>query len=121
MMSENPTCPYCGSVVPADSRQLDYDEKVQLRCRSCGGLFEYLPGFGAFSLPYQGKRQPSTSYDDGSFPGTIYEGDAPYTIERPPQQQSACGTCCTIICCLIGLFILLPMILFSGLFFSIFG
>ncbi len=120
-MSENPTCPYCGSIVPADSRQLDYDEKVQMRCRNCGGLFEYLPGFGAFSLPDQGRRQPSRSYDDGSFPGTIYEGDAPYTIERPPQQQSACGTCCTIICCIIGLMVILPMLLFGGFFFWLFG
>jgi hypothetical protein len=120
-MSENPTCPYCGSIVPADSRQLNSDEKVQMRCRSCGGVFEYLPGFGAFSLPGQESRKSSSS-DDGSFPGTIYEGDAPYTIERPPQQQSACGTCCTLICCLIGLFIILPLLLFSGgLFTWLFG
>jgi hypothetical protein len=119
-MSENPNCPYCGSVVPADSRQLDYDEKVQMRCRNCGGLFEYVPGFGAFSLPDQGSRKPATSYDDGASSSTIYESDAPYTIEQPPQQQSACGNCCAIICCLIGVFFIMTMILFGG-FLSIFS
>jgi hypothetical protein len=119
-MSENPTCPYCGAIVPADSRQLDYDEKVQMRCRNCGGLFEYLPGFGSFSLPDQGsRREPATS--DGSYPRTVYESDAPWTIEPPPQQQSSCGTCCTIICCIVGLLIILPMILIGGWFVWLFG
>jgi len=114
MMSENITCPYCGSTVPAESREQDYDQKVQMRCRNCGGLFEYLPGFGAFSLPEQGPRESSVSHD-GSSPAEIYESEVPWTVEQPKQQSSG-GTCCAIVCCLIGIFMLLPLFMLVGLF-----
>ncbi|MBN2230253.1 MAG: hypothetical protein JW779_11755 [Candidatus Thorarchaeota archaeon] len=124
-MAENPYCPYCGTSVRADNIRMDYDEKVKVRCPNCGGLFEYLPGFGAFSLPgEQPRRQrdqpPSTSFD-GSYPGAVYESDVPWTTERPQQQQSGCGTCCSIACCcFLFLFVIVPLLVVFGFFGSIF-
>jgi hypothetical protein len=77
-MSEVPDCPYCGVAVQTD-RAMDYDNKIKLRCNNCGGLFEFMPGFGAFSLPenerrgsvrHEGSRR-RTSFD-------IYEEEAPW-------------------------------------------
>jgi hypothetical protein len=80
---------------------MDYDNKVKLRCKNCGGIFEFLPGFGSFSLPEHEQR--SSVRHEGSMPRyrhEVYEADAPWGTERPPGQQGSCGVCCTIIFCL---------------------
>lgn len=120
-MSQNPDCPYCGSSVSIDHVRAGYDEKVRVQCRNCGGQFEYMPGFGSFSLPGEGPRTQRRVTSEGSYPGTVYQGDAPWTTETPPRKQSSCGTCCVICCCLIGISTIFPlMLLFSGIFW-IFG
>ncbi len=106
-MSEVPVCPYCGSSVPIDFSRVGYDEKVVVRCRNCGGEFEYMPGFGAFSLPGEGSRMPSQVRTEGSYSGTSYDDDA-WSLDRPAAQQSGCGTCCTICICIIILMTIFP-------------
>jgi hypothetical protein len=108
-MSEMPECPYCGAAVPTD-RVLDYDNKVKLRCKNCGGVFEYLPGFGAFSLPEHEKR--GTTRYEGSVPETYYgfpERETPWGIEQPTEQSGTCGNACFIILCLC---FFLPVLMF---------
>lgn len=124
-MSENPDCPYCGSSVPLDHARVGYDEKVKVRCRNCGGEFEYMPGFGSFSLPGEGphtqRQRPVRT--EGSYPGTVYEGEASWTTETPRPKQSGCGTCCTICCCCLlfpTIFIIIIMGFLGG-FFWLFG
>ncbi len=111
-MTEELECPYCGSIVRTD-RALDYDNKVKLRCGSCGGMFEYLPGFGAFSIPETEQR--SSVRSEGSFPAYYYESDTPWDSEARPAQQGG-GACCGVIFCIC---FILPIIWF--MFAIIFG
>jgi predicted Zn finger-like uncharacterized protein len=122
-MSQNAVCPYCGSSIIVDDTRISYDEKITLRCRNCGGQFEYMPGFGSFSLPGEGPRTQRQVRTEGSYPGTVYEGDAPWTTGPPPPKKSGCGTCCTICCCCLlfpTVFVLMILGFFGGLFW-IFG
>lgn len=111
-MSEVPNCPYCGAAVHTE-RVMDYDSKLKLRCNSCGGFFEFIPGFGAFTLPEQERRGSRGSVrHEGSYPRTsfdIYEAEAPWESEQPPVQGSNCGAACFAICCLCCF---LPVIMF---------
>ncbi|MFW9975344.1 MAG: hypothetical protein ACFFDQ_08775 [Candidatus Thorarchaeota archaeon] len=108
-MSEIPECPYCGASVPTD-RAMDYDNKTRLRCRNCGGFFEYLPGFGAFRLP-EGERMSSIR-TEGSVPETYYgfpQSETPWEIERPPAEGGAAGAACFVILCMCCF---LPILMF---------
>ncbi|MGY5870867.1 MAG: hypothetical protein RTV72_01340 [Candidatus Thorarchaeota archaeon] len=121
-MSQNPNCPYCSASVPIDHVRVGYDEKVKVRCHNCGGQFEYMPGFGSFSLPGEGPRTQRRVATEGSYHGTVYEGEVPWTTESTPPKQSGCGTCCAIICCLIGISVIFPIMwLFSGLLWWLFS
>jgi hypothetical protein len=115
-MSEMLDCPYCGAKVSTD-RMMDYDNKVRLRCKNCGGFFEYLPGFGAFRLPEE-ERDVSTR-TEGSMPEPYYgfpQSETPWGTERPPGGGGAAGTACFVILCLCCI---LPVIMFVLMF--IFG
>jgi predicted Zn finger-like uncharacterized protein len=119
-MSQNADCPYCGSSVPVDDSRVAYDEKISVRCRNCGGLFEYMPGFGSFSVPGEGPRtqRQGPVRNEGSYPSTTYDGEAPWGTEPPPRQQSWCGTCCTICCCCLlfpTIFFLIVLSFFGGI------
>ena len=109
-MSEESDCPYCGAKVHTE-RVMDYDSKIKLRCNNCGGFFEYMPGFGAFTLPDQERRgsvrhegyAPRTSFDR-------YEAAAPWETERPPAQQSSSGSCCGVlfcVCCVLPIILII--------------
>ncbi|MHA1964875.1 MAG: hypothetical protein ACXACG_04165 [Candidatus Thorarchaeota archaeon] len=99
-MSEAPDCPYCGAKVHTE-RVMDYDSKIKLRCNNCGGFFEFLPGFGAFTLPEQERRRSVRRDGSVSWPHyDVYEAEAPWGTERPPAQRGSCGTCIVILCCL---------------------
>lgn len=120
-MSEIPECPYCASSVPVGGRRLSYDEKVKIRCPNCGGQFEYIEGWGTFSLPGEGPRTQSRMTYEGSYPGEIYEGSSPWEPESPTQQQSTCGTCCTVLCCIISISFIFPLFMIFGGFWWLFG
>jgi hypothetical protein len=118
IMSESVDCPYCGQTVRTQ-KEVDYDNKIKLRCSSCGGLFEYMPGFGSFSLPGQDRHESvryegptEYGYDD---PG-VYETEVPWTVERPSQTND-CGKGCIIFCILC---FILPVISWIIFFFSLF-
>ncbi|MFX1485439.1 MAG: hypothetical protein ACFFCP_19875 [Promethearchaeota archaeon] len=109
-MSETVECPYCGSNVRTQ-RVVDYDNKIRLRCSSCGGLFEYMPGFGSFSLPEQERRESvryhgptEYGYDDPS----VYETEVPWTVERPSYEGAASQRGCVV--CFIILCLILPLL-----------
>ncbi|MFX1561087.1 MAG: hypothetical protein ACFFBL_10915 [Promethearchaeota archaeon] len=111
-MSELPDCPYCGAKVHTD-RVLDYDNKIKLRCNNCGGLFEFLPGFGAFSLP-EDERRGSIRHEGFRPHYEVYEADAPWGIESPPAQRSDCGAACFIMlcfCCIVPIFVVVLMLI----------
>jgi hypothetical protein len=55
-MPEAPTCPYCGTSVQTDL-SMHYDKKVDIKCPTCGGVFEVVPGFGPVSKT--GVQQPA--------------------------------------------------------------
>lgn len=120
-MSEVPVCPYCGANVPVDFSRVGYDEKIVIQCRNCGGQFEYMPGFGAFSLPGEGHRTQSQVRTEGSYSGSSYDDEDAWQLDRPASQQSGCGTCCAICVCLIILFTMFPLFLLFGGFGQIFG
>jgi hypothetical protein len=116
-MSEVPDCPYCGAPVHTD-RVMDYDNKIKLRCSNCGGFFEFMPGFGAFSLPEQERRGSRRSVRQDGFGShyEAYEDQASWGTERPPDQQGSCGSCCGVLfclCCLLPIVIILLSIIFG--------
>jgi hypothetical protein len=108
-MSDVPVCPYCGAPVHTD-RVMDYDDKIKLRCNNCGGFFEFMPGFGAFSLP-ENERGGRVRYEGSAFRPhyEAYEDDAPWGFEQGEAQQSGGGACCGVLLCLCCV---LPIILF---------
>jgi hypothetical protein len=117
-MSESAECPYCGQTVHTQ-REVDYDNKIKLRCNSCGGIFEYMPGFGSFSVPDQDRRESvryheTTDYDQSG----VYGGEAPWTVERPAAQGTGCGKACIVLCLLC---FFLPIISIFIFFFEIFA
>jgi uncharacterized C2H2 Zn-finger protein len=115
-MSQTSECPYCGSVVRTQ-KAVDYDSKIKLRCSSCGGLFEYMPGFGSFSLPDQDRRDSGRYHESTQYSGPdVYGTEAPWTIERPPSEASGCNKACAILCILC---FILPIISIIVFFFSI--
>ena len=122
-MSQNPDCPYCGSSVPLDHARVGYDEKVMIQCRNCGGKFEYMPGFGSFSLPGEGPRTQHQVRTDGQYPSAGHPADDPWKTASSPPKKSGCGTCCTICCCCLLFPTILSLILFGffGGFFWLFG
>ena len=109
-MSEMVDCPYCGSKVSTD-RVMDYDDKAKLRCKNCNGYFEFMPGFGAFSLPEE-ERRGSVRYEGSAFRPhyEVYESDAPWGSERPPDQPSGGGGCCGVLICLCCILPILMMV-----------
>ena len=117
-MSESIDCPYCGAKVQTD-RVLDSENKVRLRCRNCGGIFEYLPGFGPFSLPDEAQRG-SIRYE-GSMSGygeDDYEPETSWGTERP--QQGNCGNACGAFFCFCVFIFILAIVLSTFLGFGIF-
>ena len=115
-MSEVPDCPYCGNPVHTD-RVMDYDSKIKLRCNNCGGFFEFMPGFGAFTLPEQ-ERRGSVRHEGPAFRPhyEVYEDDAPWVTDTQPAQQSNCGSCCGVLFCLcfvLPIFIFIISIIFG--------
>ena len=119
-MSETAECPYCGPNTRTQ-RVVDYDSKIKLRCSSCGGQFEYMPGFGSFSLPDQ-DRQDSVQYHgatDYSDPG-VYEAEVPWTIERPPSEGTTCGKACIVICLLCFFLPIISIFIFLFQIFDLF-
>lgn len=113
-MSETAECPYCGSSVKTQ-RVVDYDDKIKLRCSSCGGLFEYMPGFGSFSLPDPTKRD-SVLYQGPIDLTQPDDFEMPWTTERPPTEGGECERCCAIVCILC---FILPVITWIIFFFSL--
>lgn len=113
-MSEIPECPYCGYGVSIDKRRLSYDEKVKVRCPNCGGYFEYMEGWGAFSLPGEGSHLDSQTTYEGPSYGDGYESTSAWEPETAPQQQASLGTCCAICFCLITFSIIFPLLILLG-------
>lgn len=93
-MSESTTCPYCGSPV-TEPRVLQSEESINVRCYKCGRVFEYIPGFGTFSISDQ---DSGVTVSRGPTYQRMTEEGIP-----PPQQPSNCsGLCCTMVCvCLL--------------------
>ncbi|MBN2230335.1 MAG: hypothetical protein JW779_12170 [Candidatus Thorarchaeota archaeon] len=96
-MSESIDCPYCSTQLNVTAQ--DDITKQYVRCTNCSGIFEYMPGFGTFSLPDRGmefsQRLRSTS--------RVYPDELD-SINQQQEQQGGCGGCCIV---LIVLFIFL--------------
>ena len=95
-MSDLPTCPYCGA--PISSRPAgEYDQSVRLRCPNCRGVFEYIAGFGTFSLSDE-ERQSSTAE---AFPGMRPSGGLSGGFSTEPQPGcNACAAVGLLLCCI---------------------
>ncbi|UCE09366.1 MAG: hypothetical protein JSW61_10360 [Candidatus Thorarchaeota archaeon] len=110
MMSTSPVCPYCGTINQPEPR-FEYDEKVDIRCDNCGGVFEYLPGFGAFSI---GERVPSKGRATRVRDGTVWPISRADEADMEGRWYSGpCGRACALLCCFAIIF---PFILYVILF-----
>jgi len=112
-MSNEIVCPYCGNA-PWSGVSPQGDSSMRVRCDRCGGIFEYIPGFGAFSLPEMGRERSTMGDISGdSFirsPGPEQQGDR-YAFPQAEQKREG-GNCCGTCCCCFILFILLPYLFF---------
>ena len=112
-MSEEVICPYCGSA-PWSGVSPQGDATRKVRCDRCGGIFEYIPGFGAFSLPEMGRGDRTGDYPRDRFvarPGPSFDQDR-YDFPKPEEEQPGCGDCCGTCCCICLLFVALPYFFF---------
>jgi len=84
------------------------EESVRLRCQSCGTVFEYIPGFGSFSLPGEEHH--------GAYMGGIAGpriGGADYGYEPSSELPTgggagaACVVCCILLAMILPLFYLM--------------
>ena len=119
-MSETAECPYCGT--PVQTRQYDYDTRTRIICPNCGGAFEYLSGFGTFSMPGEGRRRGrSRDYSEGYEAHTPsweedrsgYQDGTTWTIDPPRRQDDGCESCCKVCCCCIILNFIIGFLLFG--------
>lgn len=98
-LSESVDCPYCQNPVPVPVVQ-DNVSSQYLRCRSCGGIFQYMPDFGAFSLPDKGAeylRQQRTS-------ARMALDESRMGMQQPSGQQGGGCTACCCIFLIMGMF-----------------
>lgn len=102
-MSEVITCPQCGATVTPGRKLGGDEESVKMRCNSCGAVFEYIPGFGSFSI--SGDQQQETF--PGSFRGAG-TGDMNYGYEPGADMQTGAGagTAIAVGCCVLMAFML---------------
>jgi hypothetical protein len=120
-MSDDIVCPYCGNT-PWSGVSPRGDSSMRVRCDRCGGVFEYIPGFGAFSLPEMG-RQTGTMGDlsGDSYiptPGPQTDRDR-YGFPSQDREQNQGNSCCGACCCFLLLFFMVPYFIYMIL--SIFG
>ncbi|MHA2084339.1 MAG: hypothetical protein ACXAEB_12855 [Candidatus Thorarchaeota archaeon] len=139
-MSDAPKCPYCGESVAHDVHG-NYDDKVNVKCQNCGGVFEYIPGFGTFSVPEdfhsdtqkrstpaQQQRPPPVEQQkqvfESSGPSTgpeLWEPRGPRFEDKKSKEEfdtgSACMKICALFCVQCVLFLLLVVAMTGFLFF----
>ena len=88
------------------------DESVRLRCQSCGTVFEYIPGFGSFSIPGE---ERGAGYA-GGFPslgtgGTDYGNEPGSEI---PTGAGGAGAACVVCCILLAMILPLFYLMFGA-------
>jgi hypothetical protein len=89
---------------------MEYDEKVDVHCDNCGGVFEYLTGFGSFSID---EEAPSSSHQTRHINGAIWS--EPSAVSVSPERTGyggSCGRVCACLCCFGIAFPFLLYILF---------
>ncbi|MHA1905226.1 MAG: hypothetical protein ACXADL_09625 [Candidatus Thorarchaeota archaeon] len=129
-MSNAPKCPYCGNSVTHDVPG-HYDDKVNVKCKNCGGVFEYIPGFGTFSVPegihsdtqkrptptqqqwpQPTEQQTPVSVSSGSSQGPeLWEPRGPRFEDKKPKEEFDTGSACMKICALFCVQCVLLLIL----------
>ncbi|MHA1768627.1 MAG: hypothetical protein ACTSV3_02105 [Candidatus Thorarchaeota archaeon] len=116
-MSESAECPYCGARVPLD-RKYDYDSSARVVCPNCGGTFEYLAGFGTFSVEGE---EPAREFPRMTIEGSSdwerpagFEEETIWRVQHPETEEDVCGSCCKIACCCLLLNIIIGMVLIGS-------
>ena len=95
-MSDQPTCPYCGAPISSQPSG-EYDQSIRMRCPNCRGVFEYIPGFGTFSLSDE-ERQSGAA---GPFPGMRPSAGGAGGFSTEPQPEcNACAAVGLVLCCI---------------------
>ncbi len=110
-MSEKEKCPYCGA--PIENAPLGSpDESVMITCPHCGGRFEYIVGFGAFTPEGAATAKPLSSPrpEFSRLREMTARPAAKIGVKRP---GSTCCEC-TVVCCMI-LFIIVLFVAFVAL------
>ncbi|MDF1539774.1 MAG: hypothetical protein P1Q69_12810 [Candidatus Thorarchaeota archaeon] len=102
-MSQETSCPYCK--VPGSIGTEDDISTIYIRCTNCGGVFEFMPGFGSFSLPDEGRGFKAAR----GGPKTRYDQEYVISNDDVPQTGPQAAGCCVLLLILISVF--LPIIL----------
>ncbi|MFW9976709.1 MAG: MJ0042-type zinc finger domain-containing protein [Candidatus Thorarchaeota archaeon] len=99
-MSESIECPYCSGQFGISTHD-DDATKQYVRCSHCGGIFEFLPGFGTFSLPERGAEY---SREIRSV-SRMYPSEIQSIDQSTTQSSSGCGGCCIVLIILLTFFL----------------
>lgn len=103
-MSQETNCPYCQAEFSIPVAEGD-TSSVHVQCSNCRGVFEFMPDFGSFSLPDQGRGfAPSRR-----FGGSTRKQEFVISGDDVPQSGSGAACCCVVTMILLSLF--LPIIL----------
>jgi hypothetical protein len=108
-MSQDTNCPYCQAeyAIPVEE---DDTATIHMQCSNCGGVFEFMPDFGSFSLPDEGRGFAPTRRLGQSIPRQAFP-----LSEESPSEGGACGVCCCMILITILIFLIdiIPELLFG--------
>ena len=108
-MSQETNCPYCQAEysIPVT---MDDTSTIHMRCNKCGGVFEFMPDFGSFSLPDQGRGFTPTRG------GSTRRYDQEYVITNDdvPPTGSGAACCCVLLAILVSVFLPIIMTLVFG-------
>ncbi len=109
-MSERDVCPYCGAPISVDYIG-SAEESIMVTCSRCGGRFEYIVGFGAFTPDSQ---QPTTASDGfrPSAPATIPSTSTKDYFQED-KESNCCG--CAVKCIIVYVILVLVGILIAVL------
>lgn len=108
-MSQETSCPYCNAdynipVVDGDTTA------VYVRCRKCGGVFEFMPDFGSFSLPDNGQDFTPTR----EIRSRVSQQEYVITDDDTPDGSSCAACCCVALIILLSVVLPIAMILLFG-------
>ncbi|MFW9850256.1 MAG: hypothetical protein ACFFF4_14055 [Candidatus Thorarchaeota archaeon] len=99
-MPQDATCPYCQAEQIVAVPEGD-TSTMHVKCTNCGGVYEFMPDFGSFTLPDEGRGYRPTR----QFGSTSPRQEFVVSGEDVPQTGGGGVCCCVIFLIIIFIFL----------------